>query len=67
MRREKEELIEVSAGKFKANAVAFESNWGTRTTKAVAWYAPDVRLVKSVSTINGNEATYVLKSFTTRK
>jgi hypothetical protein len=64
----KEEEVEVPAGKFKAVPVTSESDLGGgRPVKSIAWYAPEVGLVKSVTSVNGIDTTYVLKSFTPGK
>jgi hypothetical protein len=64
----KEEEVEVPAGKFKAVRVDSETfRNGERESKSSDWYAPEVGLVKSVTTMGGSDRTLVLKSFTPGK
>ena len=63
----KEETVEVPAGKYKAVPVIVEQDRGGQPVKTTAWYAPGVGMVKSVTTANGFDTTYVLKSFTPGK
>jgi hypothetical protein len=63
----KVEEVTVPAGKFKAVAVAMETDLGGRVTKATSWYAADgVGLVKRV-TAGEVERVQELKEFTPGK
>ncbi len=63
----KEEEIEVPAGKFKAVPVTTERELAGRTLKTTTWLAPDVGVIKRVSTVNDINTVNVLKSFTPGK
>lgn len=63
----KEEVIEVPAGKYKAIPVAIERDLTGLEVKWTEWFAPEVGMVKSVTSGFGSETTIVLKSFTPGK
>jgi hypothetical protein len=63
----KEEEVEVPAGKFRAIPVTAEFDRGGQPTKTTVWYAPEVGMVKTVTTAGGIDIAHVLKSFTPGK
>lgn len=62
-----EEEVEVTAGKYKALKVEFQTEQGGRVIKSTAWYAAGIGLVKQVSEEKGSILTVELKSFTPGK
>jgi hypothetical protein len=67
----KEEEVEVPAGKFKAIRVDSDRTLPTATgeikVRASYWYAPNVGLVKSVTSSGGRDTVRILKSFNSGK